>query len=202
MKKIIVAATFMFVASIGAVKAQSFLNNLTSSSTVSSLVSAVTGSDISVSSVVGTWNYSSPAVYLESDNVLKQAAASVATSTLESKLGDLVSSYGITAGTFSFTFNSDSSFSCSLKGQTLSGTYSTGDSKITLKFSAAGTVNIGSVDVSAEVSSSSLSLLFPADKLLELVSAISTTVDSSTLSVVETLIEQYDSVMLGFKLTK
>ncbi len=169
---------------------------------VSTVASAITGgTTVSASTLTGTWSYSSPAVKLQSDNALTEVAGTLATSQIETKLSSVYSAAGITASSFSFTFNSDMSFTCSTKRRTLSGTYSVeSNDTIKLTFSALGTINLGSMTVSTSVSSSTLSLLFNADKLLDIVSAISTV--SESLSTINSLLSNYNRVMVGFNLTK
>ncbi len=174
-------------------------------STVASVASALLGdSAITTSSITGTWSYDSPAVLLESDNTLTEAAGTLATSQIETKLASAFTKVGISSGAFSFTFNSDSSFSCTLSSRTLSGTYAIdGDETLTLTFSALGSINLGSISTIAYISGSNLSLLFSADKLLSIVSALSSTSSSSsTLSTITSLASSYDGVKMGFELTK
>lgn len=188
-----------------AINAASF-SSLVSSSTVQSVVSAVTSSSTSIttSSIAGTWTYSGTAVELESDNFLTSAAGSLATSTVESKLDDYCSKVGILAGTFSFTFGSDNSFSCTCSGKSLSGTYAlnTDGDQITLNFTAVSSVSLGSMDANISLSSGNLLILFQADKLLELISTVSSVSDNSSLQTINSLLSNYDGVQLGFDLAK
>lgn len=180
------------------------LKDLVTTENVESVVSTITGgTSVTTSSIAGTWNYNNSAVKLESDNVLTEAAGSLATSQIETKLDSALSKVGISSGLMTFTFGSDSTFSCSAKSKTLSGTYSVdSDSKITLTFSAVGTLNIGSVSAYTELTSSTLSLLFDADKLMSIVSAISSVSGSSALESVDSLLGNYDGVLVGFDFTK
>ena len=185
-------------------KAQS-LKNLLNSSTVQNVVSAVTGGKtISVENITGTWTYSQPAVSLESDNTLKNVAGSVATSQVETKLAEYYKKAGISAGTFSFTFNSDNSFSCKLKGKTISGTYTLdADAKtVSLSFGKISAGKLNTFTAYVELSGSNLKLLFNPDKLLTLISTISSVSGNSTLSTVSSLLNSYDGMKVGFTLTK
>ncbi len=180
------------------------LGDIVNSSTVETVVSTITGgTTVSSSSLAGTWNYDSSAVKLESDSTLTEAAGSLVTSQIETKLDSIFAKVGITSSLFSFTFGSDNSFSCTCKSKSLSGTYVVdSDSKITLTFSAVGTVNIGSVSAYTSLSTSTLSLLFDADKLLAIVSAVTSSTDNSTLSSIDSLLSNYDGVKVGFDLKK
>lgn len=200
-KKItLVLVLFAFVAVKA--QAQSVFSSITSA--VSSAVSSVTGgSDVTTSSIAGTWSYSSPAVELDSDNALTSAAGALATSQLESKMSEYCTKAGIKAGTFSFTFGSDSSFSCTVVGKTVSGTYTIDSSAgtVTLKFSASS-YNLASMTAYTTLSGSTLSLLFQADKLLDFISKVASVSDDSTLQTVQSLVSNYDGLKLGFELTK
>ncbi|MFI3268220.1 MAG: DUF4923 family protein [Rikenellaceae bacterium] len=204
MKKVInlCAACLALMLSSQAIKAQTLTNII---STVSSAVTAVTGGEtLSASGIAGTWTYNEPAMELESDGILSSVAGSAVATQLESQLSTQFEKVGITSGTFSFTFASDLSFSCTVKGKSLSGTYTidSANSKIALKFSAAGTVNIGTMNAYATLSGSSLSLLFSADALLTFIEKVSSlTSSSASLSTIASLAENYDGLLLGFGLT-
>ncbi len=188
-----------------AISSSSSSSSSSTVSTIASIASALLGdSAITTSSITGTWSYSNPAVLLESDSVVSETAGAVVTSQIETKLGSAFTKVGIKSGAFTFTFNSDSSFSCTLSSQTLSGTYAIdGDETLTLSFQALGTINLGSMSTIAYISGSNLSLLFSADNLLKIVSALSSTSSSSsTLSTISSLASSYNGVKLGFELTK
>lgn len=184
-------------------KAQSWLSKLTESEAVSSVVTAVTGgTTVSASSIAGTWTYDNPAVEFESDNVLKSAAASLTTSSIEDKLAALCTKAGIKQGSFSFTFDSSGSFTCAVSGKNLSGTYTIGDGTIILKFTAVSSINIGTLTAQTTLSGSTLSLLFQADALLSFISKVASVSGSDTLSAITTITDQYDGILLGFEFNK
>lgn len=162
---------------------------------------AVTGTtEVTESSISGTWTYSGPAVEFESDGLLAQAGGEVAASTVESKITELFSKIGIKSGSTSYTFSDDGTYTQTICGKSISGTYTLSDSKITMKTS------IGlSFSADVEISGSTLNLLFNADKLLELIKTTSGSLSSSansSLSSLSTLVENYDGLNVGFELTK
>ena len=197
MKKLIPAIAAIGILTCQTTAAQS-LKDLLNSSTVEKVVSAVTGSSTSTD-ITGTWTYSGPAVAFESDNLLTQAGGAVAASTIESSLEEQLTKVGITEGSLSFTFESDSTFTAKLSSKSISGTYSysSSDDQVSLKFAKVATVK-----AYTSLTSSSLELLFDADKLLTVISAIGSKTSSSTLSTISSLAENYDGVQLGFELTK
>jgi hypothetical protein len=143
-------------------------------------------------------------VSLQSDNILTSAVGTAATSQVEKKLSTYYKKLGITASNFNYTFNADSTFTNVLRGKTLSGTYSIDNENktITLNYALYGTVSLGSLTASVELSGSSLSLLFDADKVLKLITTVSALTNNSTLNTLNSLISQYDGMKMGYKLTK
>ncbi len=201
-KTISFVATLVLLLGSSALKAQS-LSDLFSSTSATDVVASVTGgSSITASNVEGEWDYVSPAVELSSDNVLTSAAGAVVTSQLESKLSDVCTKAGIEAGTFAFVFNSDMTFTSNVKGKNLGGSYTVDadNGTITLNYGVYNTITIGSLTANVTLVSSSMSLLFAADKLLDLISAISTVSSNDTIATVAALAEQYNGVKMGFEL--
>ncbi len=174
------------------------LKDLFSSSTLSKVVSAVTGTSSSVN-LVGTWTYTGSAVEFESDNLLKQAGGSVAASALSSKLDTQLSKVGIKSGQVSFTFSNDSTFTSTVGSRTMQGTYSYNASTKQLQLKYATLLNL---NAKLSYTSSEIELLFNSDKLLAIVSAISSKSSNSTLSTLGSLAGSYDGMMTGLKLKK
>ncbi len=194
------AAILLFSSS--SLKAQS-LSDIVSSISVTDVVTSVTGgSSITVSNVTGEWTYIAPAVELSSESVVSSAAGTVVSSQIESKLEDLCSKVGIEADVFTFVFNSDQTFTSNVKSRNLSGTYTVDadNSQISLKYSAIGSVSLGTLTADVTLLGTSMSLLFSADKLLSLLSALSSVSSNSTLATVSALVDQYNGVKLGFEL--
>ncbi|MEG0949349.1 MAG: DUF4923 family protein, partial [Bacteroidales bacterium] len=110
------------------------LKNLLNSSAVKDAVTAVTGGKtLSATNLAGTWTYVTPTVKLESDNVLTNAAGTLATAEMKKKLEEICSKVGITKNAFNYTFNADSTFTSVIKGKTLQGTYSIDKANNTLE---------------------------------------------------------------------
>ncbi len=194
------SAVFALMFSCASLNAQSFKDILTSSTT-SDVVSSVTGGlTITDSNIVGTWKYVEPAVELKSDSALSNAAGSLASSQIEDKLNKYCSKVGITAGKFAFVFNSDGTFTSNVGSKSLGGSYSVDSEtgKITLSYKAINTIKIGTLTASTTLTSNSLALLFPADNLLKLLSAVASVSSRAELQLVKTITEQYNGVGVGF----
>ncbi len=211
MKKIICFALTMVASlSVTTTSAQISISNLLGSSSieeaVSEVVSAVTGGNtITTANITGTWNYESVAVELTSDNALMTAASTLATSQIEEKLESICSTVGIAKDLFSYTFNSDLSFTCVIKSKTLSGTYTLDEEAgtITMKYTTSiGGVSLGSMTAQCTLSSSSLALMFQADKLLTFITKVGSLTNNSTITTISELASSYEGANLGFNLTK
>lgn len=200
--KLVVVAGVILTAS-GQVYGQS-LKKKFNSSVVKNVVNAITGgSSLTVENLTGTWLYTNPAVQLESDNTLKNVAGSVATGELENKLKTYCTKAGIVEGLFNYTFNSDGTFTNTLKDKTIKGTYSLNSEgkTIALKYTF-GETEVTTMTANVVLSDSSLSLVFKADKMLDLITKISSLTDNTTLTAISKLAGQYDGLMLGFELKK
>lgn len=176
------------------VKAQSLKDLLGKATEV---VQAVTGAD-SVK-MVGNWTYSGSSIEFESDNLLSKAGGGVAANAAEKKLDEYLTKVGIKAGNTKFAFAQDSTLTISWNGKVKKGTYSYDAStkKVTLKFGKLLTI---SPKLTAK--SSELDLLFEADKLLKLITYITSKSGNATLQSISSLANNYDGMLLGLALKK
>lgn len=177
------------------------LKKVTGNETVKNVVETVTGTTLPVD-VKGTWTYSGTAVKFESDDLLKSTAASLAASQVEDKLDSYIAKVGIKAGTFSFTFNEDKTFSATVKGKSFNGTYTVSEDYKTMSLQFGKAIGLKPFTASISATSGQLDLLFQADKLLELLGKLTSTSGNSTLKTIGSLVNQYDGMMLGLELKK
>lgn len=181
------------------------LKDLLNSETVKKVVSAVTDQKITAENLQGTWNYQKPACELESSDVLKGAGGSLISSQLEKKMEDICTKAGIKEGKFSYTFNADSTFTNALpKGKPLSGTYSYNPEtqEIALHYAIGKRLTVTTLEGKLTKAGDDINLVFNADKLMKLLSLVSSVTNSSALKAVNQLASQYDEIMLGFELKK
>ena len=82
------------------------LGDILNSSTVNKVVSAIAGTDASltVADLAGTWKYSAPACKFESSDFLKSAGGEVVAASLKTKLATYYTKAGITPSRVSFAF--------------------------------------------------------------------------------------------------
>lgn len=174
----------------------------TTTSVLGSLLSSFLGSSstISQSDIVGTWNYTGANCVFESENLLAKAGGAVASSKIESQLNTQLSKVGIKQGSCSFTFNKDNTYTATIGGRTLSGTYTLDSSAKTIKMTYLA--GVGSMTPHVSKSGNTLSLLIESDKLLTLLKGASALTGSSSLSTVSSLLGNYDGMYVGMKLQK
>lgn len=177
------------------------LKKATDNEAVKNVVESVTGKTLPVD-VKGTWTYSGTAVKLESEDLLKSTAATLAASQVEEKLDEYVSKIGIKAGTFSFTFNEDNTFVATVLGKSFNGTYTLSEDYKTMSLQFGKTIGLKPFTASVSATSTQLNLLFQADKLLELLGKLTSTSSNATLKTIGTLVNQYDGMQLGLELQK
>lgn len=161
-------------------------------------VSEVTGTN-TIKDLQGTWTYNGSAVEFKSDNLLKKAGGTVAASTAENKLDEQLARVGIKPGLTQFTFNADNTFTSIVGKKTMKGTYTYDRNKsmINLKYNAV-------VNLNAKVSGTpnNMSLLFDADKLLQLITLLGSKVNNTTIKAITTMAESYDGMLLGLEMKK
>lgn len=165
---------------------------------LSKVVNALTGTAGTID-MTGTWSYKSSAVEFETENLLMKAGGAAAANMAENKLNEQLGKIGIKDGQMSFTFNADSTFTSKVGKKTLKGTYSydPATKQVNLKY-----LRLLNLHAKVNCSSNSLELLFNSDKLLKLMSFISSKSSSTALKTVGSLADNYDGMMLGFELTK
>lgn len=190
----------LLIISTAGVQAQSWLDIFSSDKVnkVTKNISEAVGIS-SAKNLTGTWSYVGTAVQLKSDNTLQQIGGALATTALEQKINEKLETLGIKPNELSFTFDTDSTFSSSLGGKKLEGTYQYDAEKQIINFKYAGFLNL-----TANVSQSAnyVSFLYDADKLLVLLTTLSEMTNNQTVRSIGSLAANYDGVMMGLKLKK
>ena len=162
-------------------------------------------------SIEGTWTYSQPEVQFKSDNLLAQAGGAAATTKVENTLKKLYDKIGINRS-LSYTFSSDSTFTQTIKigssVKTLKGTYTLDKENkiITLQYAALGKIGLGKINAIYANTGTSLALLFDASQMLsftkKVLAAVSSVSGVASISTITALIQNYDGMLLGYKMTK
>jgi len=171
--------------------------------TVGKVASAVTGNTTNENTVIGTWNYVSPAVKFKSDNMLAEAGGAIAANTVKGKLSTFYGKVGIKPGACTFVFNEDKTFSATVAGHTTNGTYEmdSEEGTVALTFKVAG-MRIATFKANIYKTSGNLALAFTADKLLSLVKTVVAKVPSNSSSAIGSVLGNYDGLLVGFEFSK
>ena len=193
---ILIAALTMTAA---AAEAQSWTDAL--KDIASSVADKVTGGKLTEFALQGNWSYQGPGVKLASGNLLAEAGGAAAAGTIKSKLASAYNLVGIREGACGFNFASDNTFTATMGSRSLSGTYEFDSSThaVTLHFST-GSFNLGTINGFAYISGTNLDLVFPVDKLVNIITTFGAKI--SSLATLTKLLQNYDSVMIGFEFTK
>lgn len=173
----------------------------TSLSSTSGLLSGLTSifskdKQATKDNIVGTWEYSEPAIVFESDNLLTKAGASLASDKIETKLQEQLSKSGIESGAFSVTFNEDGTFSETFNSRTIRGKWKVEDSKLNLVFGNK------SIPVNTQLTGNKLMFVTDATKLLDLVKTIASKSSNGSLQTVTSLMQSVDGLQAGLTLVK
>ncbi len=198
MKKYVLSLAILsaFIFGTSNVQAQS-LKDLFNKDNIEKVVNAVTGNK-SID-MTGTWTYTGSAIEFESDNFLKKAGGAAAASLAENKLDEQLAKIGIKDGQLSFTFNADSTFTSTIGKRSMQGTYSydAATNQVQLKY-----LRLLNMNAKVNCTSNSMELLFNSDKLLKLITFLSSKSSNTTLKTISSLADSYDGMMLGFELKK
>ena len=200
MKRIIILAIAALTLTTTNVQAQNWLNALKSAATTA--IDKVTGGKLTANALYNTWSYNQPGIKLSSStNALSDIAGSAATSTLQAKMATYYEKVGIKPGACSFVFKEDGTFTSTFGQKTSGGTFTFNaeTNQITLKYDN-GLLALGAINAYAYINGSNLQLLFPMDKLLTLLTSLGSA--SNQLSTITSLLDNYDSVKIGFEFSK
>ena len=179
--------------------------DILNSSAVKDVVNTLTGNVIKFSDLQGNWNYVEPACKMTSDDKLKEVGGTLMSSALEKKITTVYTKAGIVPGKFSYTFNSDSTFTNVIGKKTLKGTYSFDEKNkvLVLSYKLGNAFTVKRTEVQLAKSGEQISMLFNVDGLMKFVKVLSSIMKKSdSSSSLSSLLEGYDGMLLGFEMKK
>lgn len=174
----------------------------TGGSILDHLVSSVMGNTpLTPKDLIGKWHYKGSDCLFESENLLAQAGGVLVAAQVESKIDQQLAKYGFKKGSSTFTFAPDGTFTATLGGRQISGTYML-DPK-TRKLQLSALMGLFSLQPQVVRTSKGISFLFEADKLLSLTRSVATLVGKtdSTVGLAASLMENYKGMRLGLQFT-
>lgn len=191
--RVLLAAAF-FCMSATSIQAQSIKDIL------SGVISNVVGDKATTeSSFKGTWKYNAPACEFESDNLLAKAGGTAAAEKIEKRVAPLLKSVGVNG--IVYTFDGKGNYTSKIKKRVTEGTYKFDSKAKTLTF----TPTIGmAYTAHVAVQGSTMTLTFEADKLMTTLKTISNATSklSTTAALINTLMNSYSGMRVGFELKK
>ena len=202
----IVCCLCLFFTSVKAQLSLGGLGDILNSSTVNKVVSAIAGTDASltVADLAGTWKYSAPACKFESSDFLKSAGGEVVAASLKTKLATYYTKAGITPSRVSFAF-ADTTFVMKYGNAKLNGHIVKDEEsgRFVVTFTAVGGyIPIMVMDAVINKNGNTLEMLFDVDRFVKVLTTIASKSQSSTLKSVGGLLDEYEGVLMGFELVK
>lgn len=191
--RVLLAAAF-FCMSATSIQAQSIKDIL--SGVISNVVGDKTTTE---SSFKGTWKYNAPACEFESDNLLAKAGGTAAAEKVEKRVAPLLKSVGVNG--IVYTFDGKGNYTSKIKKRVTEGTYKFDSKAKTITF----TPTIGmAYTAHVAVQGSTMTLTFEADKLMTTLKTISNATSklSTTAALINTLMNSYSGMRVGFELKK
>lgn len=159
-------------------------------------------SDLTIEKLVGTWNYSNPAVSFASENLLLKAGGSAAATQVETKIAPYYKRVGLNQ--LVMTIAEDSTFTFKVRTVNLNGviTRNTETGNFVFQFKAFKQINMGAMESSIVMNGNTMELTFDVSNLITIVEKIGQYSGNSTIKGVSTLLNQYDGMNAGFELKR
>ena len=149
--------------------------------------------------IEGEWKYAGTAIELETEDTFKRAAASLAAVAAEEKINQQLGSLGVDLESVVFEFNNEGDLTIKALNKSIPAQYQLTEDKKSIKLSVMDKLG---VNANLKHSLNTMSFLFEADKLIDVVSYISKKIDHSTLKAISSLAEKYDGMKVGIQLEK
>lgn len=170
------------------------------SSAIQSVIEGVfTKTDLTLEDIVGSYESVGPAISFKSDNLLQKAGGMAGAAAIEQKLAPYYKQYGLVGLTLQIA--EDANFEMKVKGIKISGTIETGTEKGTFvfNFKVAG-MKLGKFTAYIQKSGSDIDLMFDANKLKQLISAVANLTGNTLAKTCAQILDSYDGACIGFEM--
>lgn len=174
------------------------INTSELSSALTTVIGELLKNKTSSADITGKWTYSEPKIVFESNSMLSQLGAAVASSKIEDMLDKQLKKIGFTAGKSILELKSDNTYTFTVGKKTYNGTYTfdANSNKLVMQ----GSLGLSTLNCTATVKGNELYMLFDADKLLAVATSVAGA--SSNLSSLSTLLKSFDGLKLGWTMKK
>ncbi len=198
------------VALAAAISVQANAQNLSLGSTITDLLSSLTGGSVVYSAPIslnGTYSYAGSAVSISQTNgsVVNNLAGSAVSTTIEGKVDDNLAKIGIQPGSMTVTFDRDTeTFIWTVAGIPLPGTFKVGNNEETVTLTFGKNMQFFTLTGNLESTASGAKILFPAQRTAAFLKKVATKIGQSegSLGTITKLADGFDSYKIGFKLAK
>lgn len=201
---VIMAAVMVFMpVDASAQKLGNLLKKAASSDVVNSVINTYVPGANAVS-LPGSWSYTGAAVSLSGETAVSNIAGTAVTSGIENKIDGYLQKIGVKPGAVHFTFNGDKTFTSTIFGINLSGTWQINDEAKMVTLQYGKVMKYLSMTGTLTRTSEGCEILFDADRFLTFIkSALSFAGKGSTAaSGLSSLTSSYKGMKLGYKLAK
>ena len=212
MKRILLTVLAVLVMTVSA-SAQNTLSSIlgklgsstSTDSTAGSLITSITDlisgkAGLTVDKIAGIWNFTGSSItFKSSENALTNLAGTAATTAIEKKLDTYLAKVGISKGLFGFTFNADGTMSVNYGSKTFNGTWTLDADKSVINMKVKRLLNMKGY---VAVTGNKMELEFDVTTMMKLIKSVTSVYNKGTLETINTLLNQYDQMYAGFKLTK
>ena len=166
--------------------------------------------------LLSTWNYEGVSCTLESDDMIAEIGAKVVTAKLEEKMNEYLPRLGMEKGHATIRFEENGLCTIIMKEKKIQGTYALSEDGKNITF----TFLLGQVTLNSEVEYKGgvFNISFDADKALDVIKRIGSSISqyannqstqtaqasqtTAMITAMATLLEGYDGMRLGVRLTK
>ncbi len=198
------------VALAAAISVQANAQNLSLGSTITDLLSSLTGGSVVYSAPIslnGTYSYAGSAISISQTNgsVVNNLAGSAVATTIEGKVDDNLAKIGIQPGSMTVTFDRDTeTFIWTVAGIPLPGTFKVGNNEETVTLTFGKNMQFFTLTGNLESTASGAKILFPAQRTAAFLKKVATKIGQSegSLGTITKLADGFDSYKIGFKLSK
>lgn len=162
-----------------------------------------TSSNIDIADLEGEWTITGPAVSFKSDDFLKNAGGLAAASMIETKIEPYYTKYGLTGA--KLVIDTEGNYSLQIKNKyNISGTITrsegTAQGTFDFNFGLLGK-KVTSLTTYVQKTPKTMDIMFDASKFKTIISAIANISGMSLAKTASRLLNQYEGLCIGFKLT-